>query len=400
MASDNSGSKPPGRRPPTLDLTATEVASEKASPGAGPSASDAGETRDAGAAGQKSNAGSGPGLWFGMLDRFSFNPNWPLIGAGAAGVVVIGLLALWWTSAIAPVVSSQNDAARLSRIEAQLRELSSRPAPVVDTKALGDVVARLGKIEAALGASGSADPALAGRINSAEGAAKAAADEIAALRGRLDEIAALARGAQSRADAAANAAEAAQKSSQTTTAELARAALADDRASRRAVAANALRTAVERGEPFVAELAAARPLAPDASLLAPLERFAPSGVISELTLARELTGLVPAMLRASSSAPADAGFLEKLQANAEKLVRVRPVGDTGGDDPANVIARIESSAARGAVDAALAEMQKLPPSVRVSADPWIKKAEERRAAVAASRQFARDALAALGKPAL
>jgi hypothetical protein len=399
MASDNSGSKP-GRRPPTLDLTATEVASEQTSPGAGSAASEAGEARGAGDAGQKSNTRSGPGLWFRVLDRLPSNPNWPLIGAGTAGVVLIGLLALWWSNAIAPVTSSQSDAARLTRIEMQLRELANRPVPVADAKTLGDVVARLGKIETALNASGNGDPALAGRISSAEGAAKAAADEIAALRGRLDEIAALARGAQSRADAAANAAEAAQKSSQTTTAELARAALADDRASRRAVAANALRNAVERGEPFVAELAAAKPLAPDPSLLAPLDPFAPGGVISASALARELTALVPAMLRASSAAPADAGFFDKLQANAEKLVRVRPVGDAGGDDPASTIARIETRAAQGDIDHALAEVQKLPSSIRAPADAWIKKAQERRAAVAASRQFARDALAALGKPAL
>jgi hypothetical protein len=337
-------------------------------------------------------------LWFRVLDRLPSNPNWPLIGAGATGVVVLGLVALWWNSA--PVASSHADASRLSRIETQLRELADRPAPAVDPKMLGDVVARLGKIEAALNASGNADPALAGRVSNAEGAAKAAADEIAAVRGRLDEIAALARGAQSRADAAANAAEAAQKTSQTTTAELARAALADDRASRRAVAANALRTAVERGEPFVAELAAAKPLASDASLLAPLEPFAAGGVVQASALSRELTGLVPAMLRASSSAPQDAGFLEKLQANAEKLVRVRPVGDVGGDDPANVIARIESKAARADIDGALDELQKLPPAIRAPAQAWVKKAEERRVAIAASRQFARDALAALGKPAL
>lgn len=400
MASDNTGSNPPGRRPPTIDLTATEVASDQPSQGAGQSASGAGAgTQGAGASGHRASAKPGPGLWFRVLDRLPSNPNWPLIGAGAGGVMLAGLAVLWWSGIFTPVAADQ-DTVRLGRIEAQLRDLANRPAPAVDAKALGDVLARLGKIEAALNAPGSADPALAGRISSAESATKAAADEIAALRGRLDEIAALARGAQSRADAAANAADAAQKSSQTTTAELARAALADDRASRRAVAANALRTALERGEPFAAELAAAKPLASDPSLLAPLEPFAAGGVVQASVLARELTALVPAMLRANSSTSADAGFLDKLQANAERLVRLRPVGDVGGDDPVNVIARIESRAVQGDVDVALSEIQKLPPAVRAPAAAWIRKAEDRRAAVAASRQFARDALAALGKPAL
>jgi hypothetical protein len=401
MASDNTGSMPPGRRPPTIDLTATEVASGQPSPGAGQSASGStGEARASGASGQKANTKAGAGLWFHVLDRLPSNPNWALIGAGVAGLVLIGFTALCWNGAFTPVAASRDDDARLSRIEAQLRDLASRPAPAPDAKGLGDVVARLGKIEAVLNAAGNADPALAARVGSAEGAAKVAADEIAALRGRLDEIAALARGAQSRADAAASAAEAAQKSSQTTTAELARAALADDRASRRAVAANALRTAVERGEPFAAELAAAKPLASDPSVLAPLEPFAASGVIQASALARELAGLVPALLRASSSASPDAGFFEKLQTNAEKLVRLRPVGDVGGDDPANVIARIETRAGQGDVDSALPELQKLPAAVRAPADAWIKKANDRAAAIAASRQFARDALAALGKPGL
>jgi hypothetical protein len=399
MVSDNTGPKPQGRRPPTIDLTATEVGSDQSSSGSGPSAQDtASDSRNGGTAGQRSNPQPGPGLWFRVLDRLPSNSNWPLIAGAAAGVVFIGLAAWWWSANLLSTASPQDDA-KISRLEAQLRDLANRPAPSPDPKALGDIAARLGKIEAALNTPASADPALANRITNAEGAAKVAADEIAALRGRLDEIAALARGAQSRADSAVSAAEAAQKSAQTTTAELARAALADDRASRRAVAANALRNAVERGEPFVAELSAARPLASDPSLLAPLEPFAAGGVIQQAALARELSALIPALSRASSSGP-DAGFLDKLQANAEKLVRLRPVGDVAGDDPASTIARIEARAALGDVDACLAELQKLQPAARAPAEAWIKKSQERRTAIESSRQFARDALAALGRPAL
>jgi hypothetical protein len=65
-----------------------------------------------------------------------------------------------------------------------------------------------------------------------------------------------------------------------------------------------------------------------------------------------------------------------------------------------VIARIETRAGQGNIDSALPELQKLPAAVRAPADAWIKKANDRAAAIAASRQFARDALAALGKPAL
>jgi len=41
----------------------------------------------------------------------------------------------------------------------------------------------------------------------------------------------------------------------------------------------------------------------------------------------------------------------------------------------------------------------LPDPARTLAAPWVKKAEAREAAIAASRRIAADALAALGKPA-
>jgi hypothetical protein len=222
-------------------------------------------------------------------------------------------------------------------------------------------------------------------------------NEIASLRGRIDEITLLVRDTQRRAEVAANAAEAAQKSSQSATSELARAAPPDDRASRLAVAAGALRAAVERGEPFAAELAAAKSLAPDAANLAPLESSAANGVATASALARDLTALIPALIKASSSLQPNATFLEKLQANAERVVRLRPVGDVAGSDPASTIARIESKARQPDIDGALAELATLPAAIRASAEGWIKAAGQRKAALAASRQFSHDALAALGR---
>jgi hypothetical protein len=106
------------------------------------------------------------------------------------------------------------------------------------------------------------------------------------------------------------------------------------------------------------------------------------------------------LLKAGSSLSPDAGFLEKLQANAERIVRVRPVGEVSGHDAASAIARIESSAARLDIEGALAELKALPDAIRAPADGWIKIAEQRAAAIAASRDFAREALSALGKPSL
>jgi hypothetical protein len=319
-----------------------------------------------------------------MPDEFP----WRIAGA-AFGALIVALLlgSLWWTGAFSPRSQDAGLSARLERLEAQIAALSARPVPVADTTAMNNVASRLAKIEAAL-----ATPQAP--------AAKADAEEIAALRGRLDELAALARNAQSRAESAAASADAAQKSSQTATAEAARAAQADDKASRRAVAANALRAAVERSEVFVAELAAARSLAGDSKILAPLEPFAAQGIPSASAMTRDLAAIVPAMLRLNSATTPDAGILDKLQANAERLVRVRPVGDAAGDDTSSIIARVENRAAQNDIDGALSELMKLPATIRAPAENWIKTAEQRKAAIGASRQFARDALAALGNPAL
>lgn len=384
MSDEERGSEtPPGsrRRPPTIDGTATPI---------------------------EPDAGPAPGRRY-----------WALLGAAACGAVAVLLAigALWYNGLLADYVTvAGDDAARFTRIETQLRELSARPAPAADLKPLEDITARLAKIEAATTAARSADPALAARLGAAESAAKSAGDEVAALRGRIDEIAATARSAQTRADAA-DAAQKANSGSANIGALEARIAsleaaikdidsesgkqnsgAANDRASRLAVAAAALSSAVERGDAFAAELAAAKNFS-DAKTLAVLEPFASSGVPSAASLARELTALIPAIGKAAPAKVGENGILEKLQANAERIIRIRPVGDQAGDDTAAIVARIEAKAARDDIAGAMAELSKLPASMRAPAGPWIGKAEKREAAIAASRQFMRDALTALGKSA-
>jgi hypothetical protein len=177
-----------------------------------------------------------------------------------------------------------------------------------------------------------------------------------------------------------------------------RPASADDRAARTTVAAEALRAAVERGVPYQAELAAVKSLGVEDSALAPLEPFAADGIPSVAVLARELTALTPALVRASGAAPSEDSFLGRLQANAQKLVRVTPVDAPPGDDSGAIIARIDVDARRSDIAAALAEIARLPDAARSLASAWVKKAEAREAAIAASRRIAADALAALGKP--
>jgi hypothetical protein len=64
-----------------------------------------------------------------------------------------------------------------------------------------------------------------------------------------------------------------------------------------------------------------------------------------------------------------------------------------------VIGRVDTRAGRADIAGALAELAKLPASVRAPAEEWINKAQARTAAVDISRRIASDALAALGKTA-
>ena len=102
------------------------------------------------------------------------------------------------------------------------------------------------------------------------------------------------------------------------------------------------------------------------------------------------------MQRAAGTAPRDGGFLDRLQANAEKLVRIRPIERSRpAMTPSRSLSRIEVKAAHADIAGALAELAKLPPAVRAPALAWIAKAEARSKAVDASRRLAADALAAL-----
>lgn len=274
---------------------------------------------------------------------------------------------------------------------------------------LMQITARLLRMEAALSSAPATDTAV-----------KMTAENVAALNRRLDEIAKNVSDARSRADAATANAEAAQKavgaapSAQGDTDALSnriaaleqstrsneRELAADDKVSRRAVVASALRDAVERGNSFTAELTAAKLFAADTGVLAPLDNFAPTGIPSTIALARELSALAQPMMQTLGEPVRTGGVIEKLQASAEKLVRIRPVGEAPGNDPATVVARIEAKAARNDIAGARDDLAKLPATVRAPAESWIKRAAARDAAIAASRQFAQDALGALGKPSL
>jgi hypothetical protein len=363
-------------------------------------------------------------------------PSWlSLFGAGiTGGVVVAAAAAALAVAGLLPGGETDTSAlsARLAGVEQHLRDIAAVPLPAgADaSEALEDLRGRLAKLEAAAAAPGRAapgpatDPAFANRLSAIEGGVKALDESVGILGRRSDEAIATAREARQRADAtSAGLAELTQKvvrpgappiergeldalASRVTAvergekaveAELAKRPAANDRSVRLALAAGALNGAVERGDSFASELATVKSLAADAKALATLEPFASAGVPTTMALSRELSELAPSLLQAAGVAPREGGFLERLQVNAEKLVRIRPTEEVAGSDPAAIIARSEAKASRADLAGAIAELAKLPAAARAPAEPWIKKAEARTAAIETSRRLATDALAGLGK---
>jgi hypothetical protein len=169
-----------------------------------------------------------------------------------------------------------------------------------------------------------------------------------------------------------------------------------DRVARTAAVAVALRDAVERGGPYANELAAAKALAAGPAIFAPLEPFAATGLPTVAALAGELRGIAAKARSAASHAEESTGLIERLQAHAAKLVRIRPANEAAppvvGD-----FAPAEQAAARGDLAAAVAALRALPEAARAPADGWIARVAARQAALDFARKQSSDAVAALAQ---
>jgi len=418
-----------GRRPPTIELAATEVtsAAEQA----------AADTDTAGAAEQQAASSETPASP--PPRRFT-----PYVASALGGAALMaGVAAVLWFAGVIPSREAAPVAIAASPTVAANSSInppsSSPPAPPATSSsspppspaaqnnaATADVTARLDKIERTVQAQRN-DPALGNRVAELAAQTKSLADNLAALTRRVDDLAATSQSAGKQADTALNAAEAAKSASEAAgkdqlrrddiaplaarimalesavkglaaaTAPLA-AAGANDRSARLTVAAEALRAAVESGAPYQSELNAVRALGVDQNATTALEPFAASGVPSAAALSRELGSLVPALQDASEPRSGDATFLDRLKTNAQKLVRVTPLNAPPGNDPQTVVDRIRLDATHADIAAARAGLNALPDAAKPLAEAWSKKADARDAAVAASRKIAADALAALAQP--
>jgi hypothetical protein len=378
------------------------------------------------------------GLHARAVNRLGFRTLTAMAISAAATLCVV--LALWLFAG--PTSSDERAdalAARMTVLEMKMADVAKKPQAASDSVVPGDLAARLATIERTIGGLAALDSRVAkieqsaaatavldariGRLEKAPSPQTGAAPNNQALADRIAALEAALRDAKGRADAAFDAVQknvapsaavaadhrdidalttrvaALEQATKGADERIARAASTGaDRAGRLAFVALVLRTAVERGDPFTTELAAVKPLLTDPAQVAPLEPFAAAGVPRGATLARELSQLAGPMLNAAGAPPREAGIFDRLAQGAEKLVRIRPINETPGDDPATVISRAEVKAANGDLSGALADLSRLPDAVRAPAKDWMKKAEAQAAALAAARRLADNAVGGLAKP--
>ena len=356
------------RAPPTIDLEATEVS---------------GETRNAAGDAQPEGSSEMP-----AATAISAWVVAAVSGAVAASLVICVAWILGWPAVPATPAAPQVNAAAIDELAARVASVESRtgkPAASAPDPAVNSRIEALEKslvsLRGELAAVRAQSEKLAAAVNDVKSAPRNSSSPPVDLSAINERIAQLERAIR------AQASEVAQESAKP----------ADDVPLRRVVAAALLDVAVRHGDPYAAALAAAKSLADNADALKPLDGFAASGVPSGNALTRELLTLVPKLSPlAQQNSATGAGIVDRLQAGAAKLVRIERT-DTVGNDRGAVVARATAAALHNDLAEARRELNTLAPADRAAAQAWLDKADARDAALAASRQFATEAMAALAK---
>ena len=360
------------RTPPTIDLEASEVS---------------GETRNAGEDAQPEAAQPEPSS---PEPAPAISP-WVIAavsGAVAASLVIcVGWLLGW--PAVLPTTSS---------------------TPPFNAAVIDDLAARVAGIEAKTSkpAAPAPDPAMVGRVEALEKSIASLRGDLSGLRAQSEKLTAAVNDVKSTPRESAPSVDLSaineriaqvERATRAQASEIAQGSAkpADDVPLRRIVAASVLDVSVRQGESYATALAAAKSLAENADALKPLDDFAATGVPSAASLSRELLTLVPKLSPAPENATSGSGIVDRLQAGAAKLVRIERT-DSVGNDRGAVVARVTAAALRNDFAEARRELKTLAPADRAAAQAWLDKADARDTALAASRQFASEAMAALAKP--
>ncbi|MGH6717393.1 MAG: COG4223 family protein [Bradyrhizobium sp.] len=397
---EDAGSSPESNRarraPPTIDLEAEKVttAVPPEQPGHADSGAEKAEKIETADEQPKPSSEQQPAAANSPPASPSISP-WviaPFSGAVAAALVIgIGSM-LGWPQIAAPSSAPQVSAASFNDLRSRVASLEAKAnkpaAPVADQA----VTARIGALDKSIATlrnemadQRARSDKLAATVNSLKSAPPGASGTVD-LSGVNDQLAKLEQAMRTQSAAIARQDE-----------KIAGAKPAVDLPLRRVIAATLLDVAVRYGDPYQRALATAKSLASNPGVLKPLDRFAATGMPTSSRLNRELLALVPKLSPPPQVSTPGPGILNRLKASASKLVRIERT-DTSGNGRDAVVARIAAAAAHNDLADARRELNGLPPSARAPAQAWLDKVNARDAALAASRQFADETMAALVKP--
>ena len=409
---DKAGALPGGdgckRKPPTIDLAATDVTES-------PRVSDAPETPGATASAAADSESAAETSGESTADPASESSAESSPSPSRASSVVFSAI---MSAILGGVV------ALLVLGGAKFAGLLDPPPPVTATATKSDVDAlgtRIAKIETDVAKPVPAprpvtDPAIVARLDSVEKSLASLRGDVAAVRGQGEKVAAAIseiksappQGVIAVAPQAAPAIDTSAIEERLGKIERATAALsaasaapvpqppAEDPKVRRLDALLQLDKAMRYGGPYASELAAARSVAGDSDALRSLAPFANTGIPDADTLSKELLALLPQLAPKPAAQPAPSGIIERLQQSLAKLVRIQRT-DAAASGAAGIIARATAAAQRSDPNEAKRELLLLPAPDRVVVRPWIAKVEGRDKALAASEQFTMDTLTAISK---
>lgn len=165
-------------------------------------------------------------------------------------------------------------------------------------------------------------------------------------------------------------------------------------AAARIVLAERIQNAIASGQPFTSDVAALAKGGGAPDQLAALNAVATSGAPTQAALLAQFRSHQAMFVREMT--PASASWEDKLLGLASRVVTIRPVGDTGANDPATLVIRLENAIAGKDIGTAARLWAQLPEPARRASAEFGEALQKRAAAEAAIAKIAQDAVAALG----
>jgi hypothetical protein len=144
-----------------------------------------------------------------------------------------------------------------------------------------------------------------------------------------------------------------------------------------ALAAASLAEAAASAAPFDAELASIGQLLPATADMPALQRLARQGAPTRTALAAEFTETVTRAAAAAHEPAEGSGFVARLTHALSRIVTIRRVNDVAGSGSDAILARAQRELEDGDLEAAVADLDKLPVPARRALAGWRERAQRR-----------------------